>query len=237
MPFAALPSSPGFMQPAAPDWGRFAALAIEGINKGTDIRERAGQRLTESIDKSVAQVSAIMKYQSPLEKSKRHMEMMKNQIMEQVYRDYQLHPEKYQMTANGPIQKDPLTVLQKAATYRNTLKTGQTMDINIKDKQRSDASNAAAAALRAKAAYQNKQIGAADAQPDASKDTTLEPAPDQPPAADGSNAPLPVPATPAEQDYSNWPAGTTPQEVFPNEEGKSAPDSVITDPNDPRLKE
>jgi hypothetical protein len=130
MPFAALPSSPGFQQPAAPDWGRFAELAIQQIQHGGDIRAQAGKDFAEHLDKSFMQVSKIMEYNSPEAKAKRQMEMMQTQAMTEVYKDFKAHPENYLMTAHGPVAKDPFTQAMKVTQYRNAQVTGEINTMN-----------------------------------------------------------------------------------------------------------
>jgi hypothetical protein len=139
MPFAALPSSPGFVQPQAPDWGRFAAQANEFIMKGGEMRAQAGKDLISSLDKSAAQISAVMKYNSPEEKLKRKMEMMKDQAMMQVYQDFQANPDKYQMTAHGPMLKDPFTQALKLTQYNNAQTTGKINTLNLEKGERDKA--------------------------------------------------------------------------------------------------
>jgi hypothetical protein len=108
MPFAALPSSPGFQQPQAPDWGRFAALAIEGINKGSDIRAQAGRDLVAGIDKSLAQVSKIMEMRSPAGQLKKHLEMEGLKVQQQMYNEYKAMTPEQRRSAftikNGSLQ-------------------------------------------------------------------------------------------------------------------------------------
>lgn len=121
MPFAALPSSPGFQQPQAPDWSRFAEQANELIMRGGEMRAQAGKDFANQLDKSFMQVSKIMEYNSPEEKAKRRMEMIKNQALTDLYEDYRLHKDKYTMTAHGPVLNDGFEAFAKRARLTNTL--------------------------------------------------------------------------------------------------------------------
>ena len=139
MPFAALPSSPGFMQPQAPDWGRFASQANEMILKGGEQRAQANKDLISQMDKNAEQISKIMQYNSPEAKAERRMKMMQVQAMEQVYNDYRIHPENYLMTAHGPVVKDPFTQAMKITQYRNAITTGEINQRNLARGQKQDA--------------------------------------------------------------------------------------------------
>ncbi len=138
MPFANLPSSPGFQAPQAPDWTRFAAQANEFIQRGGEMRAQAGKDFAESIDKAASQISGILQYNSPEAKAKRKMEMIQTQAMTQLYQDFQAHPDKYQMTAHGPILKDPFEQALKIAHLRQAVTGGDVNQYNLKNKKIAD---------------------------------------------------------------------------------------------------
>ncbi len=138
MPFAQLPSSPGFQAPQAPSWAPFAMQAVQNIQHGGDIQAQAGKDFADSIEKSAAQISAILQYQSPQEKTKRQLQQLQLETLTGVYNDYKAHPEKYQMTANGPVLIDPLARMEKITkigrdvAYINSLHTQSQLPDNVK---------------------------------------------------------------------------------------------------------
>ena len=125
MAFSALPSSPGFQLPQAPRWEGFAEKAIDLI---------ANRKIPDTasmVDKAADQINNILKLHSPEEKAKRQLEMLQLGAMKTVWSDYQAHPEKYQMTAHGPVLIDPLArservwnIRQKIATIQATNRKG-----------------------------------------------------------------------------------------------------------------
>jgi hypothetical protein len=138
MPFATLPGSPSGIAAVlgTPDWGRFAELAIQGIYKGAELRQQAQKDFLSSLDKSFEQTSKIMEYNSPLSKTKRKMEMMKDQYLYGIYEDAQAHPEKYIMTAQGPKLRDPFEEASKIIHFKNSVLSYDTGTENLAEARR-----------------------------------------------------------------------------------------------------
>ena len=109
MPFAELPSSQGFVRPQAPDWGGFALAAIHELDR------RPFFNTAEAVNQAVGQIDKILQLSSPVARMQRQLQMQQLQTMSQVYRDYQLHPENYMLTANGPVRIDPYKRLEQAS--------------------------------------------------------------------------------------------------------------------------
>lgn len=122
MPFASLPSSPGFVSPQAPDWTRFAAQANEFI---------AHQPIPDTskiVDQAVGQINEILKLSSPQARLARDVQMQQLSTMRDVYNDFKAHPEKYQMTAHGPVMIDPYTRMSRIANIKHTLASTQYLE-------------------------------------------------------------------------------------------------------------
>jgi hypothetical protein len=115
MPFATLPSSPGFSPPQAPDWTRFAAQANEMI------AHRPMFNTADAIDKAVDQISKILELSSPQAKMERQVHMQQLNSLQQLYYDYQQHPDQYQRTAHGPVHIDPVTRIGRIAQINHTI--------------------------------------------------------------------------------------------------------------------
>lgn len=113
MPFANLPSSPGFVAPQAPDWTRFAAQANEFI---------AHQTIPDTskvIDQAVGQINEILKLNSPEARIAREVQMRQLSAMRDLYRNYKANPSAYQMTAHGPVLIDPYARMERIARIRH----------------------------------------------------------------------------------------------------------------------
>lgn len=122
MPFATLPSSPGFQAPQAPDWGQFAMEAIRA-------RERQPIPNTAAmVDQAVQQINGILQLQSPQAKMQRALQMQQLRVMSEVYRDYQANPNNYQMTAHGPVRIDPYARIERLARARQATAQADYLD-------------------------------------------------------------------------------------------------------------
>lgn len=115
MPFAELPSSKGFVPPQAPDWGQFASQAIN-LRAHQPIPNTA-----EMVNQAVQQIDHILQLQSPQAKLQREVQMRQLDMMKEVYTDYKAHPEKYQMTAHGPVLIDPYARIERIARAKHAL--------------------------------------------------------------------------------------------------------------------
>jgi hypothetical protein len=117
MPFAQLPSTPGFVQPQAPDWTRFALQANENIQKGGEMRMKAGEMMAESIDKAAAQITGILKENSPEEKAAKALKLEATKAQLDLYNQYkQMSPE--QRAATFDLKGGMLSYKDK---YKNLL--------------------------------------------------------------------------------------------------------------------
>jgi hypothetical protein len=114
MPFANLPSSPGFVAPQAPDWTRFAAQANEFI------AHQPVPDTSKIVDQAVGQINEILRLSSPQARLARDVQMQQLTTMRDVYNDFKAHPEKYQMTAHGPVMIDPYARMERIARIRHT---------------------------------------------------------------------------------------------------------------------
>jgi hypothetical protein len=83
------------------------------------------------VDKAVEQINGILKLSSPEERLKRQLEMQQLGFMHDVYSDYKLHPENYEMTAHGPVKIDGLTRIAKIAAINHTLASNQYLNKKI----------------------------------------------------------------------------------------------------------
>ncbi len=118
MPFAALPSSPGFVPPQAPSWQPFALEAIHELER-RPIVDTAGL-----VQRAVDQINNILQLSSPAAKAQRQLQLLQLQTMQQVWQDYRDHPENYRMSANGPIAINPLDrYLKYSQVKRNIAQT------------------------------------------------------------------------------------------------------------------
>ena len=114
MPFATLPSSPGFVAPQAPSWEPFALQANQFL------ANRPHVNTAEIIGQAAQQISQILALSSPEAKLERQLKLQQLQTMQSVYADYKQHPEKYQMTAHGPVMIDPIERMSKLANIQHT---------------------------------------------------------------------------------------------------------------------
>ena len=115
MPFAEFSHAAGFQAPQAPDWTRFAEKAID-LQANRPIVNTAA-----IVDKAVEQINGILKMASPEERAKRDLQRIQIDTLRGVYQDYKAHPEKYQMTAHGPVLIDPYERASKIANIRHTV--------------------------------------------------------------------------------------------------------------------
>ncbi len=114
MPFAQMPVS-GFQIPQAPDWTRFAEKAID-LQANRPIVNTA-----EVVNQAVNQINGILKLASPEERLKRQVERTQLEAMRDVYTDYKANPDKYQLTAHGPVLIDPYARAARIASMQHTI--------------------------------------------------------------------------------------------------------------------
>lgn len=115
MPFSVLPSSPGFVPPAAPRWEPFALESIR------ELENRPYLHTADLVQQAVSQINNILQLQSPVAKAQRQLQLLQLQTMQDVYNDYRQHPENYQMTANGPVMIKPLDRYLKLSQINKNL--------------------------------------------------------------------------------------------------------------------
>lgn len=130
MPFANLPSSPGFQQPQAPDWTRFALQANENIQKGGEMRMQAGKDFAESIDKAASQISGIIEQSSPEAKMAKALKREALSAQYGLYQEYKkMDPATRANTfefKNGMLQyKDKYKNLLQGVRLSNSVLQGQ----------------------------------------------------------------------------------------------------------------
>jgi hypothetical protein len=77
------------------------------------------------VDKAVAQINDILKLSSPEAKLERSLHMTQMQSLQTLYADYKAHPEKYTMTAHGPVLTDPVERMAKLANINHTVASTQ----------------------------------------------------------------------------------------------------------------
>jgi hypothetical protein len=133
MPFAQLPSSPGFVQPQAPDWTRFALQANENIQKGGEMRMKAGEMMAESIDKAAAQITGILKENSPEEKAAKALKLEATKAQLDLYNQYKtMTPEQRAATFDlkgGMLSyKDKYKNLLQGVRLSNSVLQGQLLN-------------------------------------------------------------------------------------------------------------
>ena len=109
-----MPNS-GFQVPQAPDWGRFAEQAINLI------ANKPIPNTAAIVDQAVQQINGILKMGSPEERLKRQLEITQLGALKNLYTDYQANPQKYQMTAHGPVLIDPFERAKRIADTQHTL--------------------------------------------------------------------------------------------------------------------
>lgn len=122
MPFATLPSSQGFTPPQAPDWSPFALAAL---------RERANRPIpntAEMVNQAVQQIDHILELSSPQARLQRQLQLEQLGALRDTWRDYHSDPSKYQMTAHGPMLRDPYDLAMKRSTIRKNIAQANQLD-------------------------------------------------------------------------------------------------------------
>lgn len=115
MPFADLPGSKLNLNLGNMDWLRPAMQATELIAR------QPIPNTADAVKEAVGQINQMLELQSPEAKLQRELHMTQLHALKQVYDDWKLHPEDYQMTAHGPVKIDPLTRIGRAATIQHTI--------------------------------------------------------------------------------------------------------------------
>ena len=131
MPFAQLPSSSGFVQPQAPDWTRFALQANENIERGGEMRARAGESLVASIDKAASQIDAIIKEHSPEAKMAKALKLEFLKAQTKMYEEYKQNPQAFEFKGGALQYRDPYKNILKGVQFQNAVKSGQLLDKRI----------------------------------------------------------------------------------------------------------
>ena len=138
MSFAALPSSPGFQAPQAPSWEPFALQANQNIVHGGDMRAAAGKEFADSISKAADQITGILQYNSPLFRAQRANQMRQQQYLTGLYNEFDQHPEKFMMTANGPVMINPFQQALAVSRYNNAQTAGELNKTKLKNANQLD---------------------------------------------------------------------------------------------------
>jgi len=134
MPFAELPGSHLSVNLNPPDWGRFAEQA------NSLIANQPQPNTAAYVEKAVDQIDKILQLSSPEAKMQRRLQMLQLGFMQHVYEDYQAHPEKYQMSAHGPVLIDPVeralkfSQLRKDRAYIDQIDRQGQVPANLRDK-------------------------------------------------------------------------------------------------------
>jgi hypothetical protein len=73
------------------------------------------------VEKAADQINNILEKQSPEAKMERAMKMMQLKAMHHIWGDFNAHPEKYQMTAHGPVLIDPLAKTERVMRINESI--------------------------------------------------------------------------------------------------------------------
>jgi hypothetical protein len=152
------------------------------------------------VEKAADQINNILEKQSPEAKMERAMKMMQLKAMHHIWGDFNAHPEKYQMTAHGPVLIDPLTRIERVQRINESAER-----IKTSQGKRNTASVVQQLAdLEKKLPIVDDDTGAAPSQPD-----TVPSVPDSDQKQEDEAAPPPSTDTP-EQDATAY----APREPF-----------------------
>lgn len=145
MPFAELPGS-HIAGLQTPDWTRFASQAVDLI------AHQPVPDYSSIVKDATDQIDEIVKMASPEGRMERALKREQLSAMVQTYRDYREHPDRYTLTAHGPVQKSVTDELLKGARFKQAMTAAALSEAKLKNEQAAGSTNDFISTLRARAA-------------------------------------------------------------------------------------